>query len=376
MRNQEVKLKKVAIITSFPRAQRVAVYNEMMNNDNFSFNVFYLRSMPYGRHWKYGPKLLHSHHLVKELRIWKHLYLSPGLFSKFKSYKPDLMIMTQYASPGMQLLMYYCSIRKIPWIFWGEAPHVRYESAFVKNEFLRTLLRKIAMIPIKYFAKEVWGIGNRAISDYRQEFGSNKVYRNLPYFSDLTDFLSAGHNRIISDVPVFMFSGSLSYRKGADLFVKAIEELSTKGYRFDVIVLGVGEFRSLFDSIDVSENIRIRMCGFVQLNEVPDQYSRANILVFPSRHDGWGMTLPEGMAAGMAVISTPYTGCAVDTIKHKDNGLIVDTDTHEHLAAAMKELLDNPDLIELYGKRSRETIKQYTHIKGAEKFCAMINATL
>ena len=369
-------MKKIAIITSFPRIQRVDFYNEMQKNKEHEFNVFYLRSMPHGRHWKYGPKLKHNHKLIKELRIWKHLYLSPRLLREFVDYNPDMMIMTQYASPGMQLLMYYCSIKKIPWIFWAEAPHVRYETPFVKNEKLRTILRKIAMIPIKYFSKEVWGVGDRAVEEYKIEFGLNKIYKNLPYYSDLRPFFKIAENRKEMPMPCFLFSGSLSYRKGADLFLSAIKLLANEGLIFSVVTMGIGRYYKDFKLIEHEyDNVKIDNLGFIQLNNVPEVYQNSNILVFPSRHDGWGMTLPEGMASSMAVITTTYAGCAIDTIEHNENGMIVDTNI-EALSGAMRVLIKHTELITILGKKAQLTIKSYTHNKGAKKFDSYINKAL
>ena len=365
-------MKKVAIITSFPRAQRVSVYNEMHKNGDYEFRVFYLRSMPHGRHWDYGPNLTHDHKLIKELRIWKHLYLSPGLLKEFLDYDADMMIMTQYASPGMQLLMYYCSFKKIPWVFWSEAPHVRYETPFVKNEKLRTALRKMALLPIKYFSKEVWAIGKKALREYEEELGFKQIYKNLPYYSDLNAFFESDEKREKTDIPTFLFSGSLSFRKGADIFSDAIKNLAVKGYQFKVIVMGIGPYECEFKKHCHYENVDIQMLGFVQLDNVPNIYSKANILAFPSRHDGWGMTLPEGMAAGMAVISTPYAGCAVDTITDKENGLIVDTNHPEELQNAMEYLIRNPDEISRLGIQAKKTIFSYTHTVGSARFGSMI----
>ena len=365
-------MKKVAIITSFPRAQRVSVYNEMCKNTEYEFCVFYLRSMPHGRHWEYGPKLVHHHKLINELRIWKHLYLSPGLYKEFLNYDPDIMIMTQYASPGMQLLMYYCSIKKIPWVFWSEAPNVRYETPFLKNEILRSILRKTAMLPIKYFSQEVWGIGNRALDEYAIEFGDKKIYKNLPYYSNLELFFEADTKRKKLTVPTFLFSGSLSYRKGADIFSDAIKNLAIKNYKFNVIVMGIGRYEGKFKKLSQFKNISIQILGFVQLDNIPSIYSKANILAFPSRHDGWGMTLPEGMASGMAVISTPYTGCAVDTVVDKKNGLMVDTKHPIELENAMEYLINNPEEISRLGSEAKKTISNYTHTTGSIKFNSMI----
>lgn len=369
-------MKKIAIITSFPRAERVHVYNIMAKNNEFEFRVFYLRSMPYGRHWTYGPTLEHDHILVKEGRLWKHLYLSPNLLKLFKEYAPDLMLMTQYASLGMQMLMYYCSYKKIPWVFWAEAPYVRYEVPFIENTTVRTLLRKTAMLPIKYWAREVWGVGNRAVEEYRDEFGVRKKYKNLPYYSNLDRFFDLDVKPRADNSLTFLFSGSLSYRKGADLFADAIEELAQKKLCFNVIIMGVGEYAYRFKEMESYENIKIKNLGFVQLNTIADYYSLSDVLVYPTRYDGWGMTLPEGMASGLAVITTNEAGCSIDTINDGVNGVLVDTSNYKFLCDAMLHLIKEPNCLLSLGVQARKTIKKYTHEEGAIQFSKFLNIAL
>lgn len=367
---------RTAIITSFPRAQRVEVYNEMARVGDVEFRVFYLRNMPHGRHWEYGPSIEHDAVFIPERRLKKHLYLSPGLLNEFRRYEPDNMVMTQYASPGMQMLMYYCGIKNIPWVFWSEAPYVRYaDDPIVKNDYLRHLLRTVAMWPIAWWAKEIWPIGSRAEQEFRQYIRREKIYRNLTYYADLDRFFQAAERR---DQHIgradFLFSGSLTLRKGADLVADAIESLSSEGLDFRVTVIGKGPLMDRFKALSDSARSRVRMVGFVQLEDVPDYYANSNVLLFPSRHDGWGMSLVEGMASGMTVISTKQTGAAIDMIRHEKNGLIMDYASNTKLEEEMRKLIKDPSLITKLGREAKITAEAYTHTAGAEKFSAYINS--
>lgn len=368
---------RIAIVTSFPRHQRVEVYNEMAKNNEINFCVFYLRKLPYGRDWKYGPKIEHNAIFIPEQRIYKHLYLSPGFLEKFIKYKPDLTIVTQYSSPVMQILMYLESIRKRPWIFWSEIPYVRYaENPIIYNKFFRNIFRNIALFPIAHFSMEIWGIGSRAVKEYRRIAKSNIIVRNLPYFANLNHFYYAKRCRKSSSCVRFLFSGSLTIRKGADILADAVKLLAKRNVNFEIHIAGKGPLEKKFRQLSDSESKHVFLYGFLQLDDVYKIYRKADILLFPSRHDGWGMTLVEGMAAGMPVISTCYTGAAIDMIRNSYNGFVLSKLTAEELAEAMYKFIKEPALINTMGKRAYETSKLYTYKVGARMFIDLIRCAI
>lgn len=366
---------KVAIITSFARAQRVEVYNEMARLGEVNFRVFYLRKLPHGRHWEYGPEIEHDHVFIPEYRLRPHVYLSPGLLREYLRYAPDLMIMTQYASPAMQKMMYLETARRRPWVFWAEAPNVRYETPIIANEVIRTGLRKIALHPLHY-ANEIWAIGWRAVEEYREAVGDRVPVKNLPYFSDLDRFFAAGEERRRASRVRFLLCGSLNLRKGADVVAEAAHVLHDEGLDFELHVVGKGPLNVQFNALPEGVKEHIHLYGFRQLDEIPQFYKNSDVLLFPSRHDGWGMTLPEGLAAGMPVVSTEQTGAAVDMISDGQNGFRLPEVTLENLAAAMRRLILQPQLLDEMGVSSRQTAGHYTHRVGARKFLDMIHHAL
>jgi len=366
---------KVAIITSFPRAQRVHVYNEMARLDEINFRVFYLRKMTYGRHWTYGPAIEHDAVFIPEIRLQPYLYLSPGILRAYRAYSPDLMIMTQYAALGMQTVMYHDSILNHPWVFWSEYPGmlVPYEPIF-KNDKLRNMGRSLALIPVKFFPKEIWAIGTKAGNAYKKIVSNKIPVKNLPYFADLDRFIEVGEKRKKHPRVQFLFCGNLHVVKGADIVAKAISALiGAEITNFEIHIVGTGPLIEQFDNLAKKWGQILHLYGFLQLNDVPDVFQHTDVLLFPSRYDGWGMTLPEAMAAGMPVISTAQTGSAIDMIVDGENGCMMAALNTEQLTFYMRRFIEEPKIIRKMGEKARETAKQYTHSIGARTFLDMIH---
>ena len=368
---------RVAIVTSMPRAERVHVYNEMARLNEVDFKVFYLRRMAYGRHWDQSelPEIRHDAEFVPELRLHKHLYLSPGLHRRFRLYEPTLMIMTQYASVGMQMLMWRQSVLRRPWVFWSEPPNVRFgDDPIVPFEWLRSTLRELALLPVRHWAREVWGTGQRAVKEFIDDVGCRSPVLNLPYYADLDRFFETANHRRHADRVRFLFCGSLSRRKAADVVATAAGRLAAEGLDFELHVAGKGPLVSDFETLPERARSRIHLLGFKRLSELPTLYAATDVLLFPSRHDGWGMTLMEGMASGQPVISTAQTGSAVDMIRNGENGFLLDSADADALADAMRRLIVARNLIAEMGRAAMETARRYTHREGARAFLDRIHS--
>jgi glycosyltransferase involved in cell wall biosynthesis len=50
-------------------------------------------------------------------------------------------------------------------------------------------------------------------------------------------------------------------------------------------------------------------------------YSKYDVLIIPSNHDGWAVVVAEAMASGLAIIGTKKTGAFEDLVLKNDCGL-------------------------------------------------------
>lgn len=88
-------------------------------------------------------------------------------------------------------------------------------------------------------------------------------------------------------------------------------------------------------------------------DDVREHLSGASVYVLPSYHEGTPRTVLEAMAMGRAVITTDAPGCR-ETVIPNENGFLVEPKSVDSLYQAMKQFVEQPELIEKFGSRSRE----------------------
>jgi glycosyltransferase involved in cell wall biosynthesis len=107
----------------------------------------------------------------------------------------------------------------------------------------------------------------------------------------------------------FVFVGQFIERKRLDLLISALATLKRQDVELDVI--GSGPLEKELQSF--AEKIwpgKVRWLGRLPLGEVPPAMARADCLVLPSRHDGWGAVVSEALMAGTPAICSDACGAA------------------------------------------------------------------
>jgi glycosyltransferase involved in cell wall biosynthesis len=357
---------RVAFVTNMPSYHQVDLFNALHRSERLPFRVFYLRRMSPGRQWtRAARQLLHPHTFVPELRLSPYVYLNPGLVSALRAFRPDLLVVTQYASLGMQLVMVGATLLGTPFVFWSEAGGVEFtEHLVVRNERLRRALREVALLPVRKGATEIWGIGGAGLSYYAAR--SEKPVRNLPYFVDLAPFSAlrpppfAGRLRLL-------FLGKLNVRKGVDVLVSGVEAALVDGMPIEVTLAGDGPLRAEVARLAARWPSQVRYLGFRELDEIPELLAWAHVLICPSRYDGWGMVVVEAMASGLPVIATPKVAAARDLVVAGENGWLMEPGSAMAITQALARALESGPRLADLSSRARHAARPYDAAVGAER---------
>lgn len=134
----------------------------------------------------------------------------------------------------------------------------------------------------------------------------------------------------------FLWAGTFSIRKGAHYLLAAWKQIDAKAQAqlnvFGAMSLPPALLTDIPDSIALS--------GTIPRSQLYQQYFQADILVFPTLCDGFGMVVTEAFAHGLPVITTDRAGAA-DLIRHGENGLIVPAGNTEALTEALQWCLSH-----------------------------------
>ena len=336
---------KVFVLTDCPSPYQVELFNEIEATGQCVLEVGYLRDHDPGRRWR-----------VSEIRH-EAIALENGRFLRARESvrRADLVVFNYYRHANAERLI---EERDGPWCFWGERP------GFHQHALAGRLLRKWKLSKLHATSAPMWGIGKFAVDEYRREFGSQRAYFNLPYFSDLERFRSP--EREDKKERVFLFSGSLIARKGVDLLVAAFARLAREVPNVRLRIVGDGELRAVSERVD--------FVGFRDWHELPREYAAADVLCVPSRYDGWGLVVPEGLAAGLPVIATDRMGAALEFVETGRNGWLIPANDEEALLTVMREAAVKP--LRGLGRCAQESVSGHTLQSGAARFCRFAQETI
>ncbi|MCA9502030.1 MAG: glycosyltransferase family 4 protein [Myxococcales bacterium] len=100
---------------------------------------------------------------------------------------------------------------------------------------------------------------------------------------------------------------------------------------------------------------RITLTGRVASAELVRRYTRATIVVVPSRYEGFGLPAVEAMACGTPVVAS-RAGALAEVMDATGGGLTAPRDDPQALAAAIGRLFDDVEARTLMAKRGRERV--------------------
>jgi glycosyltransferase involved in cell wall biosynthesis len=138
-----------------------------------------------------------------------------------------------------------------------------------------------------------------------------------------------------------IFVGNLIKRKGVDLLQEAIKLLSDSGCNVTLDIYGPGDFSAIS-----SGHKAIHYCGKIPFGQAQNVIARYDLLVLPSRHDGWGVVVNEALCAGVPVVCSNTVG-AGEVASAFGAGLCFTSGDARSLSNVLARLLKEPTLLEI-----------------------------
>jgi len=126
--------------------------------------------------------------------------------------------------------------------------------------------------------------------------------------------------------PWLLFVGQLTIRKGYDLVVRALPAIVEACPTASLLVVsGINQQqRDALMGLAVEAGVQehITLLGYLSDEELINLYRASDVLLFPTRYEGFGLPLLEAMAAECPLVSTDIP-VVREIVRHGENGLLV-----------------------------------------------------
>lgn len=176
--------------------------------------------------------------------------------------------------------------------------------------------------------------------------------------------------------PFVLFVGTLEPRKNVDVLVRAFGEAARRGFQGDLVLAGGSGWATAAIDAALKESPvggRIHRMGYVKQEDLPFWYCAADLVVYPSSYEGFGIPVLEAMASGTPVITSNRSSLPEVA---GDAALIVDPRDISQLAAAMTRVLASPERRARMSERGLAQARRFDWTVAAERCLSLYQRAL
>jgi len=157
---------------------------------------------------------------------------------------------------------------------------------------------------------------------------------------------------------ILLFVGRLVREKGVEVLLDAMPQVLAAHPEAKLVVVGSGEHGPLRGrAAEKGLGEKILFAGFVPEEELRRLYAVANLAVFPSLYEPFGIVALEAMAAGVPVVTSDIGGFQ-EVVRHGETGLHTWANNPHSLAWGITRVLSDSRLAERLRRAGRREVRQ------------------
>jgi len=266
------------------------------------------------------------------LRFWSFNWI-PEMFKKLKAtaHEFDIIHAHGYHISSSLAGCYYAKKCKKPFILTAHdliiPDDLPTDAKLFKKIYDKTFGRYLLKNSTRLIA-----LTEDQIQQYAERGGDVSKIRIIPNGIELDKYRNAKTNPDIiakygiDDVDkVLLFVGRIDKYKGIQDVIEAMPVILSKHHNIKFIVVGgdygyKSELKKLSEKLNVDKSVVFT--GNISKEELIELYKRADIFVFPSKMEGFGIVLLEAMASGTLCIAYSIPSVR-KIIKDNENGVLV-----------------------------------------------------
>ena len=233
----------------------------------------------------------------------KFIHITPGILWHLVRFRPDAIISNEMGFRSVMALTYATIVRKPIWIWWGGTLH---------SERNIGRLRKALRKAITLWADR-WFTYGQTSTEYLLSLGvkRERILQSQNAIDEERFTAKVEPAWTIEPRPVVLHVGQFIERKGIGSLLDAAAALQKQGCEFSLLLVGSGPDKPALERR--AEVLGLKNVHFQPAqppDKMPSVYRSADLLVFPTLEDVWGLVANEAVLSGVPVLCSKYAGCA------------------------------------------------------------------
>ncbi|MTI85392.1 MAG: glycosyltransferase family 4 protein [Firmicutes bacterium] len=373
--------KKIAILTNIVAPYRLPIYKILAQD--FDVSVFFsgwednrdfwqqeqlqVKGVWFKKAWGFIFKIPQRRRGV--LFDYWYLHINPGYLWDLCTNRPDAVISNEMGFRTLMSLTYGSMFRRPVWVCWEGTLHTE-KNIGVFKRLIRSLIARWAKRWISFGKTSTEYLLHLNISPKRILQVQNCVEEKVFTAEAITPAFN------IRPEPVFLYAGQLINRKGIKYLMDAVARVQAEGYKFSLLLVGGGFERAYLEKYALELNIKnIFFHPPVKSTYMAQVYNSADVFIFPTLHDVWGLVVNEALWSGLPVLASKYAGCAqellppqniFDPLDQEDFKAVLRLALNGKIAAPdYKKLKTIKDVSQLIANNVKGALRGYENLSGS-----------
>lgn len=173
--------------------------------------------------------------------------------------------------------------------------------------------------------------------------------------------------------PYILHVGRFSIEhKAQDIVLEVFSRLRARYYSLNLVFVGDGDDKKKIVSLTQSLNLSDAVYFAGWRENVATFMANAELLLFPSRREGWPNALVEAMACGCPVVASDCESGPREIIGNDSYGLLVPVNDVEALCDAASRLLENKNLAAHFREQGYRRAQEFAAEKISSEYIGLI----
>ena len=225
-------------------------------------------------------------------------------------------------------------INDTEWMLTYEATEVIVNSNYMKNE-----IQRLFGLPFEKINVVANGV-------------------NLNKFIGMDRDYSFRRKYAMDNEKMILFMGRLVYEKGVQHLIAAMPKVLERYHDAKLVIAGKGgmlnELKAEANALGIGN--KVCFAGYLNGKDVEKMYKAADISVFPSTYEPFGIVALEGMLAERPIVVSDAGGLG-EIVEHRETGMKSYCGNANSIADSILELLFNPELCANIVKKAKSKVK-------------------
>jgi glycosyltransferase involved in cell wall biosynthesis len=355
---------KLVVLTNIIAPYRIPLFEAIRRRVD-DFSVLLMAEREENRQWQLGAIPFKTERLPGfHFKPGGHdvsLHINYSVVRALRKLDPDVVISGGFGPANLSALL-YCKMFRRKFVGWG---HLTLsdgaESSFMRRAVRRWLIRRCdGAIAESSDAREAFmyygAKSDRVLPcvmplDVRRIHDRTNAFRNSTRYGDLTGKYPG---------PIVLSIGQAIPRKGYRELFQIYERIVASRPDVSLLVIGDGPERARYERLVFERGWRrVHFIGFVQSDDIHQYLAIADVFVFHTLYDPFGLVLSEAMAAELPAVSSIYASATRDLIEDGATGFRIDPkDIGSSAAMILKVLVMKPEERTAMGRAAYTKVKQ------------------